>query len=97
MADKIFIVEGRQYRTEKDYNRALHDKKIIEQIRKEIDINNPDELRKLIRDLRQGEKYRFLTILGDDFLEEMEERLRKLPVGASTLRKKKYMRMSYVS
>lgn len=89
MADKIFIVEGRQYRTEKDYNRALHDKKIIEQIRKEIDINNPDELRKLIRDLRQGEKYRFLTILGDDFLEEMEERLKKLPVGASTSRKKK--------
>ena len=77
MADKIFIVEGRQYRTEKDYSRALHDKKIIEQIKEEIDTNNPDELRKLIRDLRQGEKYRFLTILGDDFLEEMEEKLKE--------------------
>ncbi len=89
MADKIFIVEGRQYRTEKDYSRALHDKKIIEQIREEINLNNPEELRKLVRDLKQGEKYRFLTILGDDFLEEMEEKLKKLPVGTSSSGKRK--------
>ena len=89
MADKIFIVEGRQYRTEKDYNRALHDKKIIEQIRAEIDVNNPEELKRLIRELRQGEKYRFHTILGDDFLDEMEEKLRKLPAGSASSGKRK--------
>ena len=88
MADKIFIVEGRQYRTESDYNRALHDNRIIEKIRAEIDINNPDELRQLVSDLRQGERYKFLTILGDDFLDEMEEKLRKSPVAGTASVKK---------
>ncbi len=89
MADKIYIVEGRQYRTETDYNRALHDKKIIEQIRANVDIHNADALKILIKDLKQGEKYRFFTILGDDFLEEMEDKLRKLPVGSTSNARKK--------
>ena len=88
MADKIFIVEGRQYRTESDYNRALHDNRIIEKIRAEIDLNNPDELRLLVLDLRQGEKYKFLTILGDDFLDEMEEKLKKSSMtGTSSVKR----------
>lgn len=89
MADKIYIVEGRQYRTESDYNRALHDQKMIEQIRAEINLRNPEELRRLIKDIKQGGKYRFLTILGDDFLEELEERLKKMNAGSGSTVKSK--------
>ena len=89
MADKIFIVEGRQYRTESDYNRALHDKKIIEKIRAEVDVNNPEALKALVKELRLGEKYKFFTVLGDDFQDEMEEKLRKLPAGTVSTGKKK--------
>ena len=33
MAQKIYIVEGRQFRTAAEYNRAMHDKKIIDKMK----------------------------------------------------------------
>lgn len=84
MTQKTYIVEGRQFRTEADYNRAAHDKAIIDQLRTEMKGADRKKLEQLRRDLQAG-KYRFLTLLGEDFLDEINEMLRKTPessVGA---------------
>ena len=33
MAQKVYTVEGRQFRTESDYARAKHDKELIDRLR----------------------------------------------------------------
>lgn len=74
MAQKIYIVDGRQFRTEADYNRAMHDKEIIEKLRLRMDTLSVEQLKQLKKEL-QTDKYRFATILGRDFQEELEERI----------------------
>lgn len=74
MAEKDYTVEGRQFRTGSDYARALRDKKIIDALRSRIDMTDCVALEKLNKDLQEG-KYPFLTILGEDFREEVEEAL----------------------
>lgn len=64
-------VAGRQFRTAADYEAAVKDAAYIEQIKQKYHLDNKEELDGLIKDLRDG-KYRFRTILGQDFLEEME-------------------------
>ena len=80
MTQKDFTVEGRQFRTESDYARALHDKKIIDRLRDETDWNSHTELDRLNGELEAG-KYRFLTLLGEDFAEEVQEALQRLPAA----------------
>lgn len=75
MTQKTYIVEGRQFRTEADYNRAAHDKAIIDKLRIEIKGADRRKLEELIKDIRSG-KYRFMTLLGEDFLDELNEKLR---------------------
>ena len=72
MAQKVYIVEGRQFRTEADYRRALRDKKVIDRLREQIDFQNRSQLSQLVKALQQ-KKYPFLTLLGQDFMEEAEE------------------------
>lgn len=74
MAEKDYTVEGRQFRTGSDYARALRDKKIIDALRSRTDMTDCAALEKLNKDLQEG-KYPFLTILGEDFREEVEEAL----------------------
>lgn len=84
MAQKVYVVEGRQFRTEADYRRALRDKKVIDRLREQIDFQNPSQLSQLVKVLQQ-KKYPFLTLLGQDFMEEAEEALQQLnksPSGA---------------
>ena len=76
MEEKDYTVEGRKFFSERDYARAKRDKEIIDGLRRETDFRDRRELEKLRRELRE-EKYRFLTILGRDFLEEVEELLKK--------------------
>ncbi len=64
-------VAGRQFRTAADYEAAVKDAAYIEQIKQRYHLDSKEELDSLIKDLRDG-KYRFRTILGQDFLEEME-------------------------
>ncbi len=85
MTQKIYIVEGRQFRTEADYNRAMHDKELIDKLRKRAEGYNPEQLKQLKKELQAG-KHRFLTILGEDFQDEIEE---KLEEGAKTQGTKK--------
>ncbi|MBE5883148.1 MAG: class B sortase [Lachnospiraceae bacterium] len=75
MAQKIYIVEGRQFRTEVDYNRALHDKEIMERLRKQTGGYNATQLRQLKEEVHNG-KYKFLTLLGQDFEDELDEMIK---------------------
>lgn len=76
MEQKVYTVEGRQFRTESDIARAKHDKQIIDRLRAGTDFKNKKELEALCMQLRSG-KYKFLTLLGEDFLEEVEGLTRK--------------------
>lgn len=76
MTQKDYTVGGRQFRTESDYARALHDKKIIDELHKKTDWTDKDALKKRMKELQDG-KYRFLTLLGEDFREELEEALKQ--------------------
>lgn len=88
MAQKDYTVGGRQFRTESDYARALHDKKIIDELHKRTDWTNKAALEKLMGDIRNG-KYRFLTLLGEDFREEIEEALKQTGRSSGKGRKQK--------
>ncbi|MDE7223295.1 MAG: hypothetical protein K2O34_05890, partial [Acetatifactor sp.] len=77
MTQKVYVVEGRQFRTEADYRRALRDKQIIDQLRQKVDFHNRSQLSQLVKTLQQNQ-VPFLTILGQDFKEETEEALNKL-------------------
>lgn len=76
MAQNDYTVDGRQFRTAGDYARALQDKKIIDELRSRTDMSNRTALERLQRELTAG-KYRFHTMLGQDFREEVDEALRQ--------------------
>lgn len=76
MGQKIFILEGRQFRNESDYACAKRDKEMIDHLRAETDFEDRTQLEVLRGDLKCG-KYKFLTLLGRDFLDEVEEQLKK--------------------
>ncbi|MCI9436312.1 MAG: class B sortase [Lachnospiraceae bacterium] len=76
MGQKIFMLEGRQFRTESDYACAKRDKEIIDRLREQTDFGDIGQMEALRRELRGG-KYKFQTLLGRDFLDEVEEKLRK--------------------
>lgn len=83
MAQKIFVVEGRQFRTQSDYALAKRDKEIIDKLRGETDMSDRQQVQALQKALRGG-RYRFMTLLGQDFQDEVEELLKRLPVEPET-------------
>ena len=86
MEQKVFIVEGRQFRTESDYACAMRDKEIIDKLRKQTDFQSRTQLEELRKAIR-GKDYRFRTLLGQDFLDEVEAQLKKMSVSDSRERK----------
>lgn len=66
-------VMGRSFRTKQDYDQALRDAERINRLKQNTDFDNIEEVRELLDDLH-SKRIRFFTILGDDFLEEVEER-----------------------
>lgn len=86
MAQKVYIVEGRQFRTETDYRKALRDKQIIDRLRQEIDFQNRSQLSQLVSALQQ-KKVSFYTLLGQDLLEEAEEALQQLDRSSASGRR----------
>ena len=77
MAQTGYTVEGRQFRTKSDYALALYDKKIMDRLRKETNLEDRSQLVKLKKNLENG-KYKFSTILEEDFLEEIEGYIEKI-------------------
>lgn len=76
MEQKTYIVEGRQFRTEADYARAVRDKELIEKLRRDTGNMTREELEHLKEDVHNG-KYRFMTMLGPDFEDELDEKIQK--------------------
>lgn len=70
MAD--FSVAGRQFRTQADYKAALRDQAQIEAIKAKVNMDQPGEVITLSADLKAG-KYKFTTLVGRDFKEEIQE------------------------
>lgn len=66
-------VLGRTFRTKQDYDLALKDAERIKRLKQNTNFDNIEEVRELLEDLH-SKQIRFFTILGDDFVEEVEER-----------------------
>ena len=75
-ADEL-TVAGRRFRTRADYEAALRDHKKIERIKAETDLDNPKQIYELLKDLQSG-SYRFETIVGRDFDDEIYEKAEAL-------------------
>lgn len=67
-----FQVAGRRLRTEAEYKAALRDQALIQKIRSQIDMEQPGEVITLYADMQDG-KYRFETVVGNDFDDEVFE------------------------
>lgn len=86
MKQKIFIVEGRQFRTESDYICAKRDKETIDRLRRETDFQDRQALETLLEALRGG-RYHFMTLLGQDFQDEVEVALKNARTAAEGRKK----------
>lgn len=67
-----FEVAGRRFRTEADYKAALRDQAKIAQIKTQVNMEQPGEVITLYKEMQAG-KYRFETIVGNDFDDEIYE------------------------
>lgn len=90
----MYEVAGRQFRTETDYKLALRDEAEINKLKQNRDLNNRAQIEALISDISQ-KKIRFYTILGEDFLEELNELAQKTEITEK--RAKTGNRAKYVS
>ena len=94
-----FEVAGRRFRTEADYKAALRDQSKIEEIKAQVNMEQPGEVITLYTDMQTG-KYRFETAVGNDFDDVIYElaqeykrqgydRDSKLPTGKKASKLKK--------
>lgn len=67
-----FEVAGRRFRTEADYKAALRDQAKIEKIKAQVNMEQPGEVITLCGGIQSGQ-YRFETVVGDDFDDEVYE------------------------
>ena len=77
MTDKTYIVEGRQFRTEADYRRAVRDRETIQKLRSRAQGGGLDGLKQLKSELNSG-KYQFYTLLEQDFKDEIDELIQEM-------------------
>ena len=76
MAQKIYVVEGRKFRTEADYQNALKDQQVIEKLRVQTKKMSLADQKKLLEVIRSG-RCRFHSILGQDYMEELSEDIQR--------------------
>lgn len=67
-----FEVAGRRFRTKADYQAALRDQAKIEEIKAQVNMEQPGEVITLFSEMQTG-KYRFETVVGNDFDDEIYE------------------------
>lgn len=77
MSADDLMVGGRRFRTRADYEAALRDEKKIKSIKTKIDLNNPKQLYELFGEMQSG-TYRFESVLGNDFDDEIFEKIEEL-------------------
>ena len=88
MPQQNFQVSGRTFRTRQDYIYAQKDAGRIEQLRQRVHYDNIEQLQELYEELEKN-TYQFQTLLGEDFLEEVEERITYLKSNPPTSQKSK--------
>lgn len=81
MAKKTYIVDGRQFGSQSDYQDAMADKELAEKIRTLSKGYDAKKLRDLLQKIEKKE-IRFRTLLGQDFEDELRERIHKMELGA---------------
>lgn len=77
MTSENLSVGGVRFRTRTDYEAALRDQKKIDEIKAHVDLNNRKQLEALFRDMQSG-GYRFETVIGNQFDDEIYEKLEEL-------------------
>ena len=88
MPQSSFEVSGRSFRTKQDYTLALKDAKRIEQLKQSTDFDSIEQIQELLKDLH-NKRISFYTLLGNDFIEEVEEREEYLRNNPPQVSKKK--------
>jgi len=81
-------VAGRQFRTRADYEAACRDKEKIDKLKQRYKLEEPDQLLELNKEL-QSKKYRFETMVGDDFIYEIEQAAKHTAAPSAKGKKKK--------
>lgn len=77
MAEIKWTIDGMRFRNAEEYQAALRDKKLIDTITGNIDLDNAKDIEELYAELKQG-KYSFESIVGrqfDDNIYELHKRL----------------------
>lgn len=77
MAEVKWIVEGRRFRDEEEYQAALRDKALIDSIMGSMKLDNPKDIETLYLELRKG-KYTFESVVGRQFDDNIYELYHKL-------------------
>ena len=77
MTAESLPVAGRHFRTKADYEAALRDQKKINTIKAQTDLEDPVHLYELYGEMQSG-IYRFETLVGNDFDDEIYEKIEKL-------------------
>lgn len=83
-------VAGRQFRTRSDYEAACRDNGKIEKLKQRYNLEEFSQLTELHKELQNGQ-LRFETMVGDDFIYEIEQMIKqaeKLPAGKKSKKKK---------
>jgi len=80
-------VAGRQFRTKADYEAACRDKEKIDKLKQRYKLEDPAQLLELNKELQSG-KYRFETMVGDDFIYEIEQTAKHTTVPSAKEKKK---------
>ena len=91
-----FEVDGRVFFNQSDYQAALRDSEKIKKIKTTYDLKNPDDIRQVYA-LMAGGSYRFESIIGDDFDDEIYtlfSKIKEMPQSKAVEKKntKKIMR-----
>ena len=87
MTSENLSVGGVRFRTRADYEAALRDQKKIDEIRAQVDFNNKKQLEGLFNEMQAG-VYRFETIIGTHFDDEVYEKMEQMKRNPSTREKK---------
>lgn len=88
MTSENLSVGGVRFRTRADYEAALRDQKKIDEIRAQVDFNNKKQLEGLFNEMQAG-VYRFETIIGTHFDDEVYEKMEQMKRNPPTRKKEK--------
>ena len=91
MSASRFEVDGRVFFNQSDYQAALRDSEKIKKIKTTYDLKNPDDIRQVYA-LMAGGSYRFESVIGDDFDDEIYtlfSKIKEMPQNTKTKKVKK--------